>query len=57
MNFFIIGSARFIGYHFAITHTDITSAESKLTHKPGTLLGDGLKSFTDWFKTEEKCDI
>ena len=57
MNFFIIGSARFIGYHFAITRTDITSSESKLTHKPGTLLGDGLKSFTDWFKTEEKCDI
>ena len=41
----------------AITHADITSAESKLKYKPSTSLGDGLKAFTDWFKTEEKCDI
>jgi len=41
----------------AITHADITSAESKLKYKPSTSLGDGLKAFTDWFKKEEKCDI
>ncbi len=56
MNFFITGSAGFIGYHVAKTllqagHSIVGFDNFNDYYSPD------LKAFTDWFKSKKKCDI